>query len=119
MTLPDDHPVAVFDVEGYPTEDTLDRLIHWDWRDVAGALDFMAAAWHWPDSVRRELLPAEREVLHAEDDAPFLRCATGGWSGNEDLIDALCANERLWARAWRLSTCGGLHIFKYADGVKA
>lgn len=107
MTEPD------LDDEGYPTELTLDALKFWPYLDSKGALDFMAAAWHWPDFVTSELSAAEREVLHADPDERFLRCATGGWSGNESLVAALESNRILHALTWRLSSVGGLHIYQY------
>lgn len=41
----------------------------------------------------------------------FLRFATGGWSGNEDMMHALTENYPVMA-CWRLSARGGLHIFE-------
>lgn len=102
-----------FDVDGYPTEETLQQLQEWPIEEAGSALDFLAAAWHWADfGVSRILRPAEAEIVHAELDDHFLRLATGGWSGNEDLIAAF---DKSYASilTWRLSTRGGLHIYQY------
>lgn len=102
-----------FDEDGYPSEETLLALRDWPMEDAAGALDFLAAAWHWQEfGVSRELKPAEAEVVHAEPEDRFLRLATGGWSGNEELIDVF-SSRMIYSVTWRLSARGGLHIFQY------
>jgi hypothetical protein len=102
-----------FDGEGYPTDHTLDAIEHWSRRDIAGCLDFCRAAWHWPEMAHERLTPEELTILHAEPGDRFVRFATGGWSGNESLITALQRNQHIRARAWRLSSRGGLHIYQY------
>lgn len=100
-------------VDDYPTEATLQTIRNWKLEDADALLDYVAAAWHWPDfGVSHELRPEEALVVHAEPGERFLRLATGGWSGNESLIDAL---DESWGSfgAWRLSACGGLHIYQY------
>lgn len=105
------------DSAGFPTEATLELIAKWPtWahEKVDAVLEFVAAAWHYPDFATRELKPAELRVLHAEDGDYYLRLATGGWSGNESLIDAMKKNFILYTTTWRLSTCGGLHIFQFS-----
>lgn len=101
------------DDEGYPTEETLEVLRKWPIPEWEAALDFIAAAWYWPDLVSRDVSAEEFVVLHGEPHDKFLRCVTGGWSGNEDLIGAFQEHFIGWSMTWRLSSCGGLHIFKY------
>lgn len=38
--------------------------------------------------------------------------ATGGWSENEELINALRDNTWFWSTCWHSSEKGGKHIFK-------
>lgn len=97
----------------YPTEETLATLAAWSIADPSGCLDFAVKCWHWPDGVSHELRPAEREIVHADEGDRFVRFATGGWSGNEDVIAALKSNIMVRALCWRLSARGGLHIFEY------
>lgn len=108
----------------YPSDAALERLRTWPAIDVNGALDFMAALWHFDSCVSRELQPHEALMVHAEPGDRFLRLATGGWSGNESLISAFdgwgdddkrCVEGFLRCRTWKLSTCGGLHIYQYTD----
>ena len=103
--------------DGYPTRAALKRLRQWPITDGATALDFVASIWHWPEwGVSYELKPHEKEMLHG-DEGHFLRLATGGWSGNEDLIAAL--DKSLVTRlTWRLSSRGGLHIYEYPHGTR-
>jgi len=105
-----------FDADGYPTDETLEIIKKWPMKSGLHAnalLDFVAAAWHWPDfGVSHELKPAEAEVVHAEPGDRYLRLATGGWSGNESLIAALDHSMGAFG-TWRLSSAGGLHIYRY------
>lgn len=102
-----------FDQHGYPTTETLDAIAVWDYHDLPGLFQFMADAWHWADFVSDRLRPEEAVVAHVEDYETVVRFATGGWFGNEELIYALRRNHLVWGFTWRLSTCGGLHIFGY------
>ena len=99
------------DDDGYPTERTLHVIQHWPYREARACLEFCARAWRWPDWVGRELEPEEALVVHADEGDEFMRFATGGWSGNEDIIAALRRNRMIQAIAWRLTSRGGLHIY--------
>jgi hypothetical protein len=102
-----------FDKDGYPTEATLKALREWPLSDANSALDFIAAAWHWPEwGVSHELIEAADKLLRPEPEDRFLRLATGGWSGNEDLLAAFQENIN-YTLTWCLSARGGLHIFLY------
>ena len=111
-----------FDREGYPTEETLQALREWPMETAAAGLDFLSAC--WKDGYMAEsglakdvLPPAEIETICADDDERVLRLPTGGWSGNEDAVNAFM--ESLAATmTWCLHARGGLWIFKYPE-VKA
>ena len=101
------------DNEGSPTEAALEKIRKWPYLDADGCLDFVASIWHIPSfGLSYELRPAEREVCHAEDGDSFVRFATGGWSGNEELIGALNDNQMVTTLTWQISSRGGLHIYK-------
>lgn len=105
--------LPTFDADGYPSDETIEAIEQWAWQDAAGCLDFVKAAWHYPEYARDEITAGEAEVLHAEKTEKYLRLATGGWSGNEDLIAAIRHNQMVHALTWRLNARGGLHIYRY------
>ena len=85
-----------FDRSGYPTEETLAYLRTLPW--TAAAMEFLDCAWnHHYGSV--------------SEGAAELRLATGGWSGNEDVIHALMESP-FWSQGWQSSHRGGLHVFR-------
>lgn len=89
-----------FDADGYPTEETLDAIRHWEWRgDVFGTmaslLEFCQKAWHYPDYFIR----GKRRYRTFKGGTQLHRLwtvHTGGWSGNEDIIAALREHEAFW-----------------------
>lgn len=103
---------AVLDYAGYPTDEALEWIAKA--ADPNAALDMVEHAWHPVyGSAVHYLSPAESEVVHESSGDRFLRLATGGWSGCEDVLEALHENTLAWACTWRLSTHGGLHVFQY------
>lgn len=87
-----------FDKDGYPTEETLQALRNWPAETIKDAVPFIARAWYYPNM--------------AEETRPGLWAfATGGWSGNEDLMAAFWGNINTALLRWeRLYVSGGLHI---------
>jgi hypothetical protein len=79
--------------DGCPDETELQRVREWPYADLPGLLEFVHERWSYPDYWREE-----GDVLHA---------STGGWSGNESLIDALQENRMFWALCWISSRRGG------------
>jgi len=94
----------VLDRDGYPTEEALARLSAWPHTDLEGWLEYARALWYYPEAAT---------VL----DGKRYRFATGGWSGNEDVIRAMSANAVLWLLAWESSSRGGLYLFSLPEDV--
>lgn len=90
------HPT--FDSAGYPTEETLQAIREWDPKDMHGLFRFLKEAWKYPEYFTR----GGRHV----------RVSTVGWSGNEDLIDALQENQAAWSLTWFSSRRGGHYTFR-------
>lgn len=87
-----------FDAGGYPTDETEQTIIEWPHGNgFHSLLAYVARAWRYP----------ERFTV----DTDAYRVSTGGWSGNEQLIDALQRNRVFWAFCWESSTRGGHYVF--------
>jgi hypothetical protein len=111
--------MMMFDQDGYPTDVAL-RVIAEE-PDVTTALDLVKGLWRYPDCASTTLTTHEDALVNhsnGEGNRKFLRLATLGWSGNEELIDAMRRNTLLWMTSWRLSASGGLHIFEYPKRAK-
>ena len=101
---------ALIDSDGYPTPKAL-RLV----RSTASPAVFevLRGAWWMPDrGVQNTLSKAESAMVGRRERGNTLwRFATGGWSGNEELIDQF-EKTWTWRMTWRLSASGGLYIFE-------
>lgn len=89
-----------FDKRGYPTEETLEVIQSWGMRDIEGLVRFIAEAW-------------DKNYGSVEETYPGVwTFATGGWSGNEDIIFVLTANKGYCFLSWQtIGLAGGLFIF--------
>lgn len=83
----------------YPSEEVLQSLskshVKQNHREM---LKLVKSLWYYPDYVT------------VEDETYTFR--TGGWSGNESLINALQQNTLFWSFCWEMSARGGVHVFK-------
>lgn len=86
----------------YPTDEELKRIEEWDIKDMVGLADYVCELWSDCGSVN----------LH--NNKRDLTLATGGWSGNEEIIEAL-AKTVFWSLFWDSSHRGGKYIFR---GIK-
>ena len=101
-----------FDVDGYPTEDTLTRIRSWPvetFDDMASAMDFAGRAWSYPD--RWECIERWEDPDWPSRPQRVYRFSTGGWSGNESVIGAMQKNRFGWLVTWVESRRGGHYIF--------
>lgn len=88
----------MLDQYGYPTEETFGLIKNYDdWNDPYKMVDFLKSIWHWPDYLTHR---GRTLVLH-----------TGGWSGNESIIQILM-ETMWWNLYWQKSTRGGHYWFK-------
>ena len=94
-----------FDVNGYPTERTLDNIetctFHESPEQLAQFIDYIRAHWRYADAGYFLYEPATgRLELH-----------TAGWSGNEDIIVAL-QQSLFFSFYWQRSYRGGHYYFQ-------
>jgi len=88
----------------YPSDDELATIRNWDARRTTDLFEFVRSIWNWPDWATKE--------------GGMYRLATGGWSGNEDIIAAINENHIVYLMCWQRSERGGLHWYKPApDGI--
>ena len=100
----------MLDENDYPDEKSLKEIEEWDIlkQGVQGLLDLVEENTNWPDW---SFSITGKRVIRFE-------YHTGGWSGNEDVIDALHQNRLFWSLYWEKSTVGGHYYFKIKFTLK-
>jgi hypothetical protein len=91
------------DKDGYPDDEELNKISNWDAKDFIGLMEYIYDLWKYSDCGYWE----KEELL----DGNTYKISTGGWSGNEDIIEALIRNHLFWMLYWRQSKRGGHYIF--------
>jgi hypothetical protein len=91
------------DEDGYPTADALRRISAWPCEDTNGLFTFIHSLWWSPDWGWKQTV--------REDGTIKYDFSTGGWSGNEALIEALQENGLVWHLCWESSRRGGHYEF--------
>ena len=93
----------------YPTESELRKIRSWD-GSFWGLLQFVLGLWHWGDSQYR---------VYKYDGHYKIELHTGGWSGNEDIIEAFrhsrCLFFFMFHTRWER---GGHFYFEVPYGMK-
>jgi len=91
----------------YPTKVELRKIAKWkgDWQEL---LERVQELWHWgAEYCDYEITKDDLGRYIYEWDI-----STGGWSGNEDIINALSDNFMFWIMCWYSSRVGGHYIFR-------
>lgn len=87
------------DEHGYPTKEELEKIKNWDYRDFGRLMEYVESLWKYGGNFWEEF-------------GNTYSISTGGWSGNEDIIEALGSNTIFWLLHWQQSSRGGHYIFK-------
>jgi len=91
----------------YPSEETLNTI--WSWnileKGVRPLAQFVLDNWWNADCV---ILTKKRLTLH-----------TCGWSGNEEIVEALKTNKLFWSLCWLKSERGGHYTFEIKEPTKS
>lgn len=100
--------------DGYPLDDTLQRIKEWPVsRDTKGLVAYIKNIWHWGDwGIVEESGESERPGFDGVL-VDRLILSTGGWSGNEEIIDAMRLNYAFWMFYWRVHRVGGHYTFEF------
>jgi hypothetical protein len=83
----------------YPTDAELDCITAWDYKDPVGWFDYIKGLWWMADG-------------GVTEKPRRLYMSTGGWSGNEDIIQAMKGNFILWSQHCISTRAGGRFTFK-------
>ena len=102
------------DKDGYPEKEELEQLRNWIATSVKGRVvykglvEFLEQIWWCPDFG----FHTEDGIENSGRERPLtiLTLSTGGWSGNEEIIEALRNNFILWSLCWVQSRRGGHYI---------
>jgi hypothetical protein len=99
------------DDDGYPTRDAIHKIQSWPNTDFNGLMEFIKPLWAYSNSGYWTETDTEDEIEYS--------ISTAGWSGNEDLIDALGENRNMfWILCWVQSRRGGHYIFEVKKWTK-
>jgi hypothetical protein len=98
--------------DGYPTKRELKKIETWgmgtgEELDPIGLVEYLRTVWYYQEPYFKV---RGKKVIRLE-------LHTGGWSGNEDVIDALHKNL-FWTFNWVKSVRGGHYYFKFKIGKK-
>lgn len=94
----------------YPSDEQLEQIEEWPESDPTGWFAFIKVSGnYWPSESWGW---AERDDEDEIDKAVRVyEVSTGGWSGNEDIIDAMQHNRALWHLTWHQTRRGGHYTF--------
>ena len=101
------------DSDGYPLPETLKRIQEWEIKepkDCLGLIAYVEQLWIYPSyftAHARRVRPWKHGRLQRR-----YEISTGGWSGHEDIIEAMQSNWIFWALAWYSHRTGGHYEFR-------
>ena len=94
------------DDHGYPTEELLEFISSWPYQK--GFKDLMDIVYdYWSYDYPYKFVDFTKDGGYW-----VYEMSTGGWSGNEALIEALQGNHMFWLINWYSSRRGGHYVFK-------
>lgn len=90
-------------------EDALDQIRNWPIsRSYILLFEFINQVWRHSFG--------QLSAISADDGAVEYTFTTGGWSENEEILEALKQQRLAWALTWQRSERGGKHVFKEDRG---
>ena len=113
--MPDEHE--------YPTDEELKTIEEWPGEDLLGWFTYIKSVGkYWPDESwgwLEYILPLElHEEADQKNDLRVYHISTGGWSGNEAILDSMGKNFICWHSTWYSHRVGGHYEFRVTpDGL--
>jgi hypothetical protein len=92
-----------------PDDATLDRIRKWE-TDWPSLLLFMRDAWSDYGVVKVLIVPDDDR--DSDKELKQWEFVTGGWSGNEEIMQAFYSNPIATAMLWKSTHRGGLHVLR-------
>jgi len=94
----------------YPSEVVLKEMREFDVfkRDIDELIELIRNEWEFADCGYFTYKRKYRGIR-------LLKISTGGWSGNEEIIDALRSNFIFWSSLWYTHRTGGHYSFRIHD----
>lgn len=113
------------DAEGYPTKEELDFIRKYNVfkKPVRALVEYIQERWRWDDYfVVRRKRSAFKMVEHSGETPRYfyykiVEMHTGGWSGSEDMIEALRKNRWFFFLYHNKWETGGHFYFKIPEGT--
>ncbi len=93
----------------YHTEEQLLEIQNWDINQAHKLVDRLREMWQYENYFIEKWGDHD---IHEDRPVLNLELHTGGWSGNEDIIEALRKNKLFWTFWWEKSERGGHFYFQ-------
>ena len=98
------------DKQGYPEQHELTTIEQWDCRDVFALFEYIKERWNYADSGACKMSWGKDNLQRKP--VLLLELHTIGWSGNEDIIEALLSNKKITAMWYTKWERGGHYYFE-------
>jgi hypothetical protein len=91
------------------TKKELKEIQNWDIKDAHNLVNRLRDMWQYNDCFVQSW---GLDHIHKEKPVLLLELHTGGWSGNEDIVEALQNNTLFWMMWWWKTERGGHYYFE-------
>lgn len=95
------------DDDDYPTMEACNKIRYWPENDFKGMMQFVKRLWKYSTDGYWTETEVNKTIEYG--------ISTAGWSGNEDLLQAMGENGTFWIQCWIQSRRGGHYIFEVKD----
>lgn len=100
---------ALFDEDGYPSDQTLEEIVNFPFDNPSGFFELSEKAFNKHYGSWQIVESYENPELRSNKPLKVVKIATGGWSGNEMVVNAMIKNV-IWSVHFIACFRGGLYI---------